>query len=64
MPSSWNCTPKTPTLSDAFADTVVDPDTVALFAGAVSETVGAVVSGVDTDVFMSFWISDGSSARL
>src|SRR2546429_7919616 len=44
-PSSLNCTPATPTLSDAFAETLTDePDTIALFAGAVSETVGNVVS--------------------
>ena len=45
-PSSLNCTPDTPTLSAALADTVNEPDTVAPLAGAVRETVGAVVSGV------------------
>ena len=39
-----NCTPTTPTLSDAVAVTLMLPDTVAPFAGAVSETVGACVS--------------------
>ena len=34
----------TPTLSDAFAVTVTVPDTVAPAAGAVTATVGAVVS--------------------
>ena len=44
-PSSLNCTPTTPTLSLASAETATDePVTVALFAGAVSETVGEVVS--------------------
>jgi hypothetical protein len=43
-PSSRNCTPTTPTLSDAFAVTVVVPDTVAPEAGAVTLAVGAVVS--------------------
>src|SRR5437773_8622345 len=42
--SSRNCTPATPTLSAAVADTVIVPDTVAAFAGAVSDTVGAIRS--------------------
>src|SRR5439155_9063908 len=46
-PSSLNCTPATPTLSVALAETVTDePDTVALFAGALKETVGGVVSAL------------------
>src|SRR2546425_12964433 len=44
-PSSLNCTPTTPTLSVALAETVTVPATVAPAAGAVSATVGAVVSG-------------------
>src|SRR5262245_37554199 len=48
-PSSRNCTPTTPMLSDALADTVTaDPDTVAPFAGAVIDTVGGVVSALLT----------------
>src|SRR5579862_7001682 len=43
-PSSLNCTPVTPTLSVAFADTVIVPDTVAPFAGALIDTTGGVVS--------------------
>src|ERR1041384_5262296 len=43
-PSNLNCTPTTPTLSDADADTVTAPDTDAPLAGAVNDTVGAVVS--------------------
>ena len=44
-PSSLNCTPTTPTLSVAVADTVTAvPDTVAPLAGAEIETAGAVVS--------------------
>ena len=40
-----NCTPTTPTLSDALAETVTDePETVALFAGAESATLGGVLS--------------------
>ena len=46
FPSSRNCTPATPTLSDAFADTVTEPDTVEPGVGAVSDTVGGVVSPV------------------
>ena len=45
VPPSRNCTPTTPTLSDALALTVTLPETVALLAGAVIETVGGVVSG-------------------
>src|SRR3954470_19309438 len=44
-PSNLNCTPATPMLSDAVAEMVTaGPDMVAPFAGAVSETVGGVVS--------------------
>ena len=43
-PSSLNCTPTTPTLSEAFAAIATDPDTVAPAAGVVSPTVGSVVS--------------------
>src|SRR5262249_7090075 len=43
-PSSLNCTPATPTLSDAEAETVMLPVTAAPFAGALIETVGGVVS--------------------
>ena len=45
FPSSKNCTPTTPTLSDAFAVTDSVPDTVEPFVGAVSDTVGGVVVG-------------------
>ena len=44
-PSSLNCTPTTPTLSEASADTGMVPATVAPLAGAVIETVGAIPSG-------------------
>ena len=43
-PSTLNCTPATPTLSEAVAVRVTVPDTVAPLAGAVRLTVGAVVS--------------------
>src|SRR5437660_1467507 len=43
-PSILNCTPTTPTLSDAVAVIVVVPETVAPLAGAVILTVGGVVS--------------------
>lgn len=51
-PSSLNWTPTTPTLSEAVAETVVvDPLTVALLLGEVTETVGGVESegGVETE---------------
>src|SRR6185295_5099126 len=48
-PSTLNCTPATPTLSEAEAETVTAlPETVAPSAGAVKETVGRVESGVAT----------------
>ena len=48
-PSTLNCTPATATLSEALAETVTLPDTVAPLAGAVMTTVGAVVSGSAAD---------------
>src|SRR3989442_15936413 len=44
-PSSLNCTPTTPTLSEALAETVTVPATVAPAAGAVRETGGGGGSG-------------------
>src|SRR5207247_2662849 len=44
-PSSLNCTPATPTLSEAFALTVTVVDIVWPFAGELMLTVGGVVSG-------------------
>src|SRR5947209_230263 len=44
-PSTLNWTPATPTLSAAFAVTVIVPETVAPLAGEVMLTVGGVVSG-------------------
>src|SRR3989442_14045752 len=43
-PSSWNWTPTTPTLSEALAETVMLPVTVAPEVGAVMLTVGGVMS--------------------
>src|SRR5258705_6099373 len=43
-PSTKNWTPATPTLSAAFAAIVVVPLTVAPLAGAVTDTVGGVLS--------------------
>src|SRR5437899_6851383 len=43
-PSSLNCTPTTPTLSEAVAETVVVPETVEPERGEVMLTVGGVVS--------------------
>src|SRR5438128_134778 len=45
-PSTRNCTPATPTLSAAVAETVTVPDTVAPTTGAVIDTVGGVPSSV------------------
>jgi hypothetical protein len=46
MPSSLNCTPATPTLSPADAETeTMVPETVEPLAGAVNDTVGSVESG-------------------
>ena len=45
-PSSNHWTLATATLSEAFALTVTEPDTVPPAAGAVTETVGGVVSVV------------------
>src|SRR3989338_7552750 len=47
-PSSLNWTPATPTLSEAVAETVTEPDTVAPSAGEVMDTVGGVGSGTTT----------------
>ena len=44
-PSSLNCTPATPVSSLALALTEIVPDTVALFAGAVTDTVGGWSGG-------------------
>jgi hypothetical protein len=46
VPSTMNCTLATPTLSVAFALTVIVPETVAPETGEVIATVGGVVSGV------------------
>src|SRR2546422_965629 len=43
-PSNWNCTPTTPTLSEALAVTLIVPETVAPETGEVMLTVGDVVS--------------------
>src|SRR5262249_17000067 len=48
LPSRINWRPTTPTLSEAVALSVTVPETVAPFAGAVSDTVGGVVSGAWT----------------
>src|SRR5206468_621363 len=47
-PSTRNCTPATPILSEAEALTVTVPDTVAPDAGALMLTEGGVVSAFDT----------------
>lgn len=45
IPSTLNWTEATATLSEALALKVTEPETVALLAGAVRDTVGGVVSG-------------------
>ena len=52
VPSTLNCTPVTPTLSEALALTVTVPDTVAPAAGAVRLTVGALVSPARPDCWV------------
>src|SRR5687767_5341613 len=57
FPSSLNCTPATPTLSDALAAMLMTPETVEAGPGEDNETVGRIVSGtvvvklVDASVF-------------
>ena len=46
-PFTKNWTPATPTLSEALADSVTVPETVAPFDGAVTDTVGGVVSAIN-----------------
>ncbi len=53
-PSILNCTPTTPTLSDAVAARDTLPDTVVLFVGDVMDIVGNVVSGVDNVLNVEF----------
>src|SRR5262245_44076220 len=43
-PLSWNCTLATPMLSDATAFRTIGPETANPFCGAVTTTVGGVVS--------------------
>src|ERR1700704_4041968 len=57
-PSNLNCTPTTPTLSVALADTVTAvPHTIAPLAGAVIETVGGVGAVHRMDLWESPWWS-------
>ena len=48
VPSTKNCTPTTPTLSDADAVIVTVPATLVPFRGAAIDTVGGVMSGFAT----------------
>ena len=52
-PFNLNCTPATPALSDALAETATVPETVAPAPGAVSATAGALVSGAAVVVNVS-----------
>src|SRR3954463_10980699 len=57
-PSITNCTPVTPTSSEAFAEMVVVPETVAPSAGDVTVTVGGVVSVGRVDVLETVTVTD------
>ena len=57
LPSTLNWTLATPTLSDALAVIEIVPVTVELLAGAVMETMGAIVSFVAT-VFETVTLTD------
>src|SRR5205823_13770711 len=46
LPSTLNCTPTTPILSDASAEMEIVPETVDPLVGAVIETMGGAVSDV------------------
>ena len=66
-PSTRRSTRDTPTLSDAWADTVTVPATRWPPAGAVTDTVGAVVSpgaGAPQRLSENFLISEASRALL
>jgi hypothetical protein len=58
--TTLNCTPATPTLSDALAPIVVVPLTVAPAAGAEIVTAGAVVS-LKTVTVTAFDVNDRPS---
>jgi hypothetical protein len=62
-PSNRNCTPTTPLLSLAVADTVTVPETAAPFAGAVIDIVGAVLSIVTLTVGLVVKLPAASRAR-
>src|SRR5438270_4694565 len=55
VPSSWNCTPTTPTLSDSVADTVSVPETIAEATGAVMLMVGGILSIFATGLKAAIW---------
>src|SRR5437867_1051927 len=59
-PSSKNCTPTTPMSSDAFAETVIEPETVAPDIGDEIATVGGVMSASSVSRIASklkYWAS-------
>src|SRR5262245_58670240 len=59
VPSTLYCTLSTLVLSVAFAVSVKEPDTVAPFAGAVTDTTGGVVS-----VGWLTWMIDATDGTL
>src|SRR5439155_4970281 len=62
VPSSLNCTPTTPTLSLALAETVTVPDTVAPGVGEAMEMVGGVLSTVTLTAAEVVWLPAPSRA--
>ena len=60
VPSIWNCTLVTPTLSEAVAWMVVVPESVEPEAGDVRETWGTVVSGVVVGVVVAGGVIGGT----
>ena len=53
-PLTLNCTPTTPTLSDAVAESVTNPETVEPASGDITVAVGGVVSVVAPVPITSF----------
>ena len=69
-PSSLNCTPTTPTLSELVAESVVVPETVEPSAGDEIATSGSVVSGGGGDTtglagsfVLSFFCGPGATVK-
>ena len=63
-PSSWNCTPATPTLSVALADTGTIAETVAPLTGEVIDTAGGIPSDVGGPPALIVWVWMTTPLRL